>query len=275
VSGNPRRRAAARRVEGVQGKRRPVGEFVRAEHSKLSLAGNRPENQDRVDVFANDEAVRMVVVDGMGGHAHGAKAAEVTVATLKECFAESPAPVFDPQGFLTLALARAHDRVVKLGKDVALDHKPRATCAVCLVQDAGSYWAHVGDSRVYQLREGTVRERTRDHSHVELLLREGLIHEHELRGHPMRNFVECCLGGDSPLPDMSVTGRKKLSAGDVLLVCTDGLWSGVEDADIASLSAHGNESIERSVRSLAERAVARNSPYSDNTSVAAVRWLGG
>ena len=247
---------------------------MRVEYSKLSLAGNRPENQDRVDVIAHDAAVLLVVVDGMGGHAHGARAAEVTVATLKECFAESPAPVFDPQGFLTLSLARAHDRVVKLGKDVALDHKPRATCAVCLVQDAGSYWAHVGDSRVYQLREGTICERTRDHSHVELLLREGLIHEHELRGHPMRNFVECCLGGDAPLPDMSITGRKKLSPGDVLLVCTDGLWSGVDDADIAALSAHGEESLERSMRSLAERAVARNSPYSDNTSVAAVRWLG-
>jgi serine/threonine protein phosphatase PrpC len=251
-----------------------VGAVVHVEHAKLSLAGNRPENQDRVDVIAHHDALLMVVVDGMGGHAHGARAAEVTVATLKECFAESALPVFDPQGFLTLALARAHDRVVKLGQGVALDHKPRATCAVCLVQDAGSYWAHVGDSRVYQLRAGAVRERTRDHSHVELLLREGLIHEHEMRGHPMRNFVECCLGGDTPLPDMSVTGRKKLAPGDVLLVCTDGVWSGIDDPDIAGLSAHADEPLERALRSLAERAVARNSPYSDNASAAAVRWLG-
>ena len=56
---------------------------MRVEHSKLSLAGNRPENQDRVDVIAHDDAVLLVVVDGMGGHAHGARAAEVTVATLK------------------------------------------------------------------------------------------------------------------------------------------------------------------------------------------------
>jgi serine/threonine protein phosphatase PrpC len=251
-----------------------VGAVVHVEHAKLSLAGNRPENQDRVDVIAQPEGLLMVVVDGMGGHAHGARAAEVTVATLKECFAESQLPVFDPQGFLTLALARAHDRVVKLGKDVALDHKPRATCAVCLVQDAGSYWAHVGDSRVYQLRAGAVRERTRDHSHVELLLREGLIHEHEMRGHPMRNFVECCLGGDAPLPDMSITGRKKLAPGDVLLVCTDGVWSGIDDTDVASLSARTDEPLERALRSLGERAVARNSPYSDNSSAAAVRWLG-
>jgi serine/threonine protein phosphatase PrpC len=240
----------------------------------LSLAGNRSENQDRVDVFANDSSLLMAVVDGMGGHAHGARAAEVTVSTLKEYFAEMTLPVFDPQGFLTLALARAHDRVVKLGDGVALDHKPRATCAVCLVQDGGAFWAHVGDSRIYQLRGGAINARTRDHSHVELLLREGLIAENEMRGHPMRNFVECCLGGDAPLPDMSVTARRKLAPGDVLLACTDGLWSGVEDGEIAKLSADGGEPLERGVRTLAERAVARNSPYSDNTSVTAVRWLG-
>lgn len=246
---------------------------MRFEYAKLSLAGNRPENQDRVDVFAHDDAVLMVVVDGMGGHAHGARAAEVTVNTLKEYFAEMSLPVFDPQGFLTLALARAHDRVVKLGEGVPLDHKPRATCAICLVQDAGAYWAHVGDSRVYQLRGGAVAVRTRDHSHVELLLREGLIVEQEMRGHPMRNFVECCLGGDAPLPDMSVSSRRKLEPGDVLLACTDGLWSGVEDTDLASLSSHG-EPLERALQSLSERAIARNAPYSDNTSATVVRWLG-
>ena len=175
---------------------------------------------------------------------------------------------------MTLSLARAHDRVVKLGDGVALDHKPRATCAVCLVQDGGSYWAHVGDSRIYQLRGGAIKARTRDHSHVELLLREGLIAESEMRSHPMRNFVECCLGGDVPLPDMSVTARNKLEPGDVLLVCTDGLWSGVEDGDFADASRDERTPVEQFVRKLAERAVAANAPHSDNTSVTAVRWHG-
>jgi serine/threonine protein phosphatase PrpC len=247
---------------------------VRVDHAKLTLAGNRAENQDRVDLIASSEALLMVVVDGMGGHAHGARAAEVTVATLREAFAETALPVFDPQGFLTLSLARAHDRVVKLGEGVALDHKPRATCAACLVQDGGAYWAHVGDSRIYQLRGGRIKARTRDHSHVELLLREGLIAESEMRAHPMRNFVECCLGGDVPLPDMSVTARRKLEPGDVVLLCTDGLWSGVGDEDFGELAGDGRAPIESLVRGLAERAVAENAPHSDNTSVAAVRWLG-
>ena len=161
--------------------------------------------------------------------------------------------------------------MVKLGEGVALDHKPRATCAVCLVQDGGAYWAHVGDSRIYQVRGGRIQTRTRDHSNVELLLREGLIAESEMRSHPMRNFVECCLGGDVPLPDMSVTARTKLEPGDVLLVCTDGLWSGLEDADFGAVSDEGT-SMDKAIRALADRAVANNSPHSDNTSVTAVRW---
>jgi serine/threonine protein phosphatase PrpC len=240
----------------------------------LTLPGNRTENQDRVEVVAASDALLMMVVDGMGGHAHGAKAAEVTVTTLKECFAESALPVFDPQGFLTLSLARAHDRVVRLGEGVVLDHKPRATCAVCLVQDGGSYWAHVGDSRIYQLRDGAIRARTRDHSHVELLLREGLIGESEMRGHPMRNFVECCLGGDTPLPDMSVTARNKLEPGDVLLACTDGLWSGLEDRHFGEFARNQAAPLDVALRALAERAIAHNAPYSDNTSATAVRWHG-
>ncbi|HVJ28694.1 MAG TPA: protein phosphatase 2C domain-containing protein [Gammaproteobacteria bacterium] len=247
---------------------------MRVDHAKLTLPGHRTENQDRLDVVVGSEALLLIVVDGMGGHAHGARAAEVTVTTLKEAFAEVAQPVFDPQGFLTLSLARAHDRVVKLGDGVALDHKPRATCAVCLVQDGGAYWAHVGDSRIYLLRGGAIKTRTRDHSHVELLLREGLIAESEMRSHPMRNFVECCLGGDVPLPDMSVTARNKLEPGDVLLLCTDGLWSGVEDSDFGNASRDERTPIESMVRSLAERAVANNAPHSDNTSVAAARWLG-
>ena len=240
--------------------------------AKVSLSGNRQENQDRVDVFCFDSAALLVAVDGMGGHAEGAKAAEVTVATLRECFKSEPHPLLDPQGFLTLSLAHAHARVVELGKGVAMDNKPRATCAVCLVQDSGAYWAHVGDSRIYQLRLGRVHDRTRDHSHVELLLREGLIAERDARSHPMRNFVECCLGGDTPLPNMSISPRKTIERDDLLLVCTDGLWTGVDDGDIAALC--DSERVDQGLKALAEKAVAHNRPHSDNTSAAALRWLG-
>jgi serine/threonine protein phosphatase PrpC len=202
---------------------------LQIETADLSLIGHREENQDRVAVAAADQAVLLVVIDGMGGHAEGARAAETALATLLEAFWQTPHPIFDPLGFLHLSVGRAHEEVVKLGAGLGVEARPRATCAVCLVQDAAAYWAHVGDSRIYQLRQSQILERTRDHSHVEVLLREGLITEAEVHGHPMRNYVECCLGGDSALPEMTISTRRRLKAGDVLLLCTDGLWANLED----------------------------------------------
>ena len=143
---------------------------------------------------ATEHAVLLVVVDGMGGHADGARAAEITLRVLLEAFRQTPQPVFDPLGFLHLCLGKAHEAVVRLGLPLPLDKRPRATCALCLVQQGSAYFAHVGDSRIYWLRQGTVLTRTRDHSHVELLLQEGLINARQAQNHPMRNFVETCLG---------------------------------------------------------------------------------
>jgi serine/threonine protein phosphatase PrpC len=163
--------------------------------------------------------------------------------------------------------------LVTLGANLSLESRPRATCALCLVQDDAAFFAHVGDSRIYHLRNGAVRERTRDHSHVELLLQEGVITEEEIPGHPMRNFVECCLGGDTWLPGMTITRQKRLEPGDVLLACTDGLWSGVGDDRIGTLAAEG-EALAGGLRRLGEHSVRACGPYSDNTSAVALRYLG-
>ncbi|MBN8279122.1 MAG: protein phosphatase 2C domain-containing protein, partial [Gammaproteobacteria bacterium] len=173
---------------------------MRVEYADLSLIGDREENQDRVQVIATEKAVLLLAVDGMGGHADGAQAAQLAIETVRDAFQRVTHPVFDPIGFLHLAIGRAHVNLVTLGARLSLEARPRATCAICLVQDDAAYFAHVGDSRIYHLRAGAVRERTRDHSHVELLLQEGVITEGEIAAHPMRNFVECCLGGDAWLP---------------------------------------------------------------------------
>jgi serine/threonine protein phosphatase PrpC len=183
-------------------------------------------------------------------------------------------PVFDPQGFLYMALSSAHDEVVKLGNELAVDFRPRATCAVCLVQEGGAFWAHIGDSRIYQLRNGRVLSRSRDHSHVEVLIQEGAITEEEALDHPMRNFVECCIGGDAPVPDMSITGKKHLQSGDVLLACSDGLWSGLSDSDVAEISNDGTDTLTENLKKLSMRALNANSPYSDNTTGTALKWTG-
>ena len=244
------------------------------ESAKVSLPGHRPENQDRVEVIIEGPSALIIAVDGMGGHAEGAKASEITIDCIAECFSNETQPIVDPQGFLIGALSLAHDRVVELGDGIPIEHRPRATCAICLVQDSNAYCAHIGDSRMYQLRDAAVLHRSRDHSHVELLLREGVIDESEVKTHPMRNFVECCLGGDQPIPDMSIAPRRHVVPGDVLLVCSDGLWSGIEDEFLSPLTDKQNK-LEPSLEQLAGQAVENNAPHSDNTSAAALRLNGG
>ena len=246
---------------------------MRVDYADISLLGGREENQDRVSAAVAEHSALLVVVDGMGGHANGAKAAEVTQQVILEAFWHTPQPLFDPMGFLHLTLGRAHEEVVKLGAHLSIEQRPRATCAVCVVQQGATWWAHVGDSRLYHLRQGALVSRTRDHSHVELLLREGLITADQAQVHPMRNFVECCLGGDPILPDMTLAKRRPLEPNDVLFVCTDGMWAGVRDTEIASeLSAPGVP-LRQTLTDLAERAVVRTGAASDNTSAAALRWV--
>ncbi len=242
------------------------------EFAEVSLTGDRDDNQDRVAVAAGNGASLLVVMDGMGGHAHGARAAEAGCKVMLEAFRAQALPVFDPLGFLHLALGRAHAAVAALGTKLSVDVRPRATCAVCLVQRGEAWWAHVGDSRVYHLRGGAMIARTRDHSHVEQLLREGSIGEHEVQGHPMRNYVECCIGGEPALPEMTISRRQPLQDGDVLLVCSDGIWANLKDSDIAGFWRPGNGSCADALGQLAERAVAASAPHSDNASAASLVW---
>jgi serine/threonine protein phosphatase PrpC len=114
-----------------------------------------------------------------------------------------------------------------------------------------------------------VLEHSRDHSHVEVLLYDGLIDEEQLATHPMRNYVERCLGGDVDMPRVTVTGRKALADQDCVLVCSDGFWSPLGDAKIGELSK-ATGGFEQNLKALTELATRTASPHSDNTSAAAL-----
>lgn len=245
---------------------------MQVEYAEISLVGAREENQDRIAAAVNSDVALIAAFDGMGGHAEGARAAELARRTLLTRFTALPQPLVDPLAFLHMALGAAHTEMVGIGLQMPLEQRPRATGAVCLVQDGMAWFAHVGDSRIYHLRAGNVITRTRDHSHVELLVQEGLISSRQALNHPMRNFVETCLGGDPMLPEMLVGRGIKVASGDTLLVCTDGFWSNLLDEDIAA-SLYSGVPLNTALHAITEFSVRRAGPGADNSSVAAVKIL--
>lgn len=245
---------------------------MRAQYAEISLRGAREDNQDRVTAAVSEQAAMLLVLDGMGGHAEGERAAEIARRVLVEKFWHTPQPMLDPLGFLHLALGRAHEEVAALGNGRPIEQRPRATCAICLIQEGTAWWGHMGDSRIYLLRDHAVRRRTRDHSHVEVLLQEGLISEAQAQSHPMRNYVECCIGGEAILPEMTLARCQRVLPGDVMLVCSDGFWANLDEEDMVA-SLFSGASLRDSLQALAESAVRRGGAGSDNTSAAALRLI--
>lgn len=242
------------------------------EFAEISLVGTREENQDRIAVAVDPQCALIAAFDGMGGHAEGARAAEIGRTTLLARFAAATRPLIDPLSFLHISLGAAHNDMVGIGLHLPMEQRPRATGAVCLVQDDTAWWAHVGDSRVYHLRAGQILSRTRDHSHVELLLQEGLISPQQAQNHPMRNFVESCLGGDPLLPEMRIGRCVRVLPGDTLLVCSDGFWSNLLDEDIAA-SFYSGVPMRTALQAITEFSVRRAGPGADNSSAAVLKVL--
>ncbi len=232
--------------------------------------GNRSSNQDRCLIETMPDHVLLVVADGMGGHDRGDLAAQTTIDSLARNFRRQRLPIDDPPEFLRQALQTAHLDVVDAGRSHNPPITPRTTCVACLVQNDTAYWAHVGDSRFYLLRDGALRRRTRDHTPVEELLQSGLLSEEELRNHPLRNSVSRCLGGSPRFPDISFD-QATLCPGDTLLLCSDGLWSAVSETQLVGMTGYGD--LEQSLTRLADEAETASYPNSDNISGVAMRWL--
>ncbi len=232
--------------------------------------GNRSSNQDRCLVLNRSGQTLLVVADGMGGHARGDLAAQTAIDSLTASFRRESARIADPQAFLLHALETAHLDIVGAGNAQRPPVVPRTTCVACLVDDNRASWAHVGDSRLYLLREGQVFRRTRDHTPLEELLRTGVISDDEMRSHPLRNSVSRCCGGCAHPPQISMDSAE-LQAGDTLLLCSDGLWSALPEQQLIDLA--GSDDLEAATNQLAALAETTSYPHSDNISLATLRCM--
>jgi serine/threonine protein phosphatase PrpC len=246
---------------------------VEFELTHHSLKGSRPTNQDRVAYAERDNAVIMVVADGLGGHEGGALAAEVLTQTLVRAFNAVKQPVITkPSAFLALAIMQAHKNILHIGAAHNPPITPRTTCVACLVQNGYAYWAHVGDSRLYHFRNGELMQRTLDHSTTEQLRLDGLLNEDEMRGHPEKSHLLKCVGGPRK-PTISLGEETALHRDDTLLLCSDGVWQAFPPEQLYHYLRF--ESLEEGVEEMLLAAENKMKKACDNLSAMCLRWQEG
>jgi serine/threonine protein phosphatase PrpC len=235
-----------------------------------SRTGKRANNEDRLAHCYSREALLMVVADGMGGHYYGEIAAQIAVQTMTEAFQREATPaIADPFLFLQKAMTNAHHAILDFSGEHKLKDSPRTTCVACVIQDNIAYWAHAGDSRLYLMRDGKVVFHTRDHSRVQMLMDQGVITKAQAAVHPDRNKVYSCLGG-TQTPNIEFSRKTPLETGDVLALCSDGVW-GVLPSDMLAVGLK-SANLLQAVPALLNQAEIRGGPHADNLSIVTVRW---
>lgn len=235
-----------------------------------SRIGKRKLNQDRMHYSYTRDALMMVVADGMGGHPHGEVAAQIAVQVVTDAFtAAARTMLADPLQFLARTLNQAHLAINVQAGELGLTDPPRTTCVICIVQDNVAYWAHVGDSRLYAIRDGRVLAQTRDHSQVQLMLEQGLIEPAEAVNHPARNRVYSCLGGGQP-PEIEFSRKTPLKTGDIIALCSDGAWSPFSDDTLVRLLATASPM--QAVPQVLDLAEETAGKHCDNLTLMAMQW---
>lgn len=235
-----------------------------------SRIGGRANNEDRTTYCYSRDALLMVVADGMGGHHYGEIAAQIAVQTLADAFQREARPLLaDPFRFLLKGMTNAHHAILDYTARHNLSDTPRTTCVACVVQDNVAYWAHAGDSRLFLMRDGRVIAQTKDHSRIRLLVEEGMITEAQAAFHPDRNKIYSCLGSPTP-PEIEFSRKTPLDHGDILLLCTDGLWGEIS-GDMMAVALKGTNLLQ-AIPMVLNQADAKGGPHRDNLSVVAVRW---
>lgn len=237
-----------------------------------SHIGGRKNNQDRMGYSFTRDALLLLLADGMGGHIRGEMAATIALQTIGSLFQQNAKPyVKKPEKFLEDSFFAAHREIHRYRAINNLPETPRTTIVACLIQHNSAYWAHCGDSRLYWMRRGQILARTRDHSRIETLIAQGKVDPSERDTHPDRNKLFNCLGAPN-MPIVELSRRAGLQAGDVILLCSDGLWSVLPDHVLAQ--SLNNNTVVRAVPELLATATGIAGKTSDNVTALAMMWEG-
>jgi serine/threonine protein phosphatase PrpC len=234
---------------------------------QVSRIGGRKKNEDRMGYSYSSGSAIFLVADGLGGHPQGEVAAQICLLVVSSMFHNQAAPKLpNVAEFLHSALHAAHEQLLSYAAVNQLTETPSSTLVVTVLQDDHCYTAHCGDSRRYFVRDGAVLSRTIDHSVAEW---NKAPRSQMPSAAVSRHVLYSCLGAPRQ-PVIEVSPPIELRVGDRLLLCSDGLWSGVEDDDI--VYGLTQNAVAEAAYELAELAVQYGGPHCDNVTLIAVAW---
>jgi PPM family protein phosphatase len=197
-----------------------------------------------------------IVADGMGGHEGGQIASHIAVETIERAY--SSAIEADPLNSLIAAVKEAHHRIQQTAHEDPDLQGMGTTCTAFVIVGGKLYYAHVGDSRLYLLRKDNLRLLSRDHSLVARLLETGVLRQEDAENHPQKHVLTAALGvADEIEPDFAAEPLA-LEKSDILLVCTDGLWGQLTEAELKDALA--KQPPARACQALVQLAKERGAP---------------
>ena len=235
---------------------------------QVSRRGGREKNEDRMGYSYTRSSGLFLLADGMGGHPEGEVAAHLALKSMSATYQQVADSIIDDVGdFLTDAVMAAHRDILRYALERGMEDTPRTTIVAAFVQNGLASWVHCGDSRLYLVRDGELLARTRDHSYQERRFGSstGPLAAHQAN----RNILFTCLGSPTK-PILEVTGPVRLAQGDKILLCSDGLWGSLADADI--LLHLAKKPVSQAVPDLVEAALETAGSKSDNVTVIAMEW---
>jgi len=235
---------------------------------QVSRKGGREKNEDRMGYCYTRDSGLFALADGMGGHPEGEVASQLALQTLAAAFQrEAKSSLKSPLRFLQDAILAGHHQLLRYATEKGLVDTPRTTVVACVLQGRAAFWAHCGDSRLYLVRGGNLIARTRDHSYTEL--QNTLSQVVPIDAKFNRSVLFTCLGSPGK-PVVDTVGPVTLQTGDRLIVCSDGLWSQLNDEEVVELLS--TRSLSDGVPEMVERALRNGGTHGDNVTVLAVEW---
>jgi protein phosphatase len=194
----------------------------------------RDHNEDAYATFATaDGGAVLVVADGMGGHLAGEVASALAIEVLQR---ELTRPAADRAAALRAAVERANQEIWEEAERDAAKAGMGSTIVAAILIDGRAYLANAGDSPAYLVRGGETEQLTHDHGLVAEQVEAGMIDEQDAEHHPFRHILTRCLGADAQI-DVELYPPRELAAGDVLVLCSDGLTEHVKKREVAALVA--------------------------------------